>query len=118
MNHGRGGIEYEDLKIGEGPIAERGCTVEVVYDLFLNRGEQVQSQQSYILRLGKRDVIAALDYGVEGMRVGGERRIRAGAHLAYRDQGVPGVIPANAVLVFHVTLLQIHSKPEAGVSWT
>jgi hypothetical protein len=41
------------------------------------------------------------------MRVGGERRLRVAPHLAYRDQGIPGVVPVRAVLEFHVTLLRV-----------
>jgi FKBP-type peptidyl-prolyl cis-trans isomerase len=41
------------------------------------------------------------------MHVGGERRIRVGPHLGYGDRTVPGVIPANAVLEFHIVLLQV-----------
>lgn len=37
-------------------------------------------------------MIAALEYGVEGMRAGGLRHFRAGPHLAYRDEGVEGVV--------------------------
>jgi FKBP-type peptidyl-prolyl cis-trans isomerase len=48
-----------------------------------------------------------LEYGVEGMRVGGERRLRVAPHLAYRDQAIPGQVPARAVLEFHVTLLRV-----------
>jgi FKBP-type peptidyl-prolyl cis-trans isomerase len=55
-------------------------------------------------------VIPGLEYGVEGMRVGGKRRLRVGPHLGYREEGVPGVVPANAVLEFHVTLVGITSK--------
>jgi FKBP-type peptidyl-prolyl cis-trans isomerase len=54
-------------------------------------------------------VIAGLEYGVEGMRAGGKRRIRVGPHLAYRDGGVPDTIPANAVLEFRVALLSVRS---------
>jgi FKBP-type peptidyl-prolyl cis-trans isomerase len=52
-------------------------------------------------------VVAGLEYGVEGMRAGGKRRIRIGPHLAYRDKGVPDTIPANAVLEFRVSLLSV-----------
>ncbi len=41
------------------------------------------------------------------MRVGGVRKLRIGPHLAYRDVGIPGVIPPNAVLMFEVELLAI-----------
>ncbi|HEV8108403.1 MAG TPA: FKBP-type peptidyl-prolyl cis-trans isomerase [Burkholderiales bacterium] len=110
MKRGRGGVEYEDLEVGSGPTADRGCTVEVEYSLFLNRGDRVQEKKKYSFRVGERRVIAGLEYGVEGMRAGGKRRIRVGPHLAYRDGGVPDTIPANAVLEFHVSLLNVRSS--------
>ena len=113
MKRGRGGVEYEDLKVGKGPIADRGAKVEVRYDLFLNRGQRVQENQLYSFRVGKRHAIPGLEYGVEGMRVGGERRLRVAPHLAYADQGIPGVVPVRAVLEFHVTLLRVDAGTDA-----
>ncbi|MBZ5500508.1 MAG: FKBP-type peptidyl-prolyl cis-trans isomerase [Acidobacteriia bacterium] len=48
--------------------------------------------------MGKREVIAGLEYGIEGMRVGGVRKISVSPHLAYRDTGVADKIPGNAKL--------------------
>lgn len=110
MIRGRGGVEYEDLELGTGSVAERGSAVDVLYNLSLNRGDEIQENVKYSFRVGERRVIAGLDYGVEGMRVGGRRRIRVGPHLAYRDKGVLGTIPANAVLEFCVTLLNVRSS--------
>ena len=107
----RAGIKVESETIGDGREATRGDTLTVLYDLSLNRGDVVQSVE-YSFILGKRDVIAALEYGVEGMRVGGHRRFRAGPHLGYRDVGVEGVIPPNAVLVFDLWLLAVNRHPD------
>jgi len=114
VKRGRAGVEYEDTELGEGPAAERGCTIEVEYSLFLNRGDEVQKDIRYTFHIGERRVIAGLEYGVEGMRAGGKRRIRVGPHLAYRENGVPSAIPANAVLEFRVTLLSVHSNESAS----
>ena len=113
MKRGRGGVEYEDVKLGEGPTAHRGTKVEVRFDLFLDRGDLVQENQHYAFRVGKRRAIPGLEYGVEGMRVGGERRLRIAPHLAYRDQAIPGLVPARAVLEFHVTLLRVDAEAAA-----
>lgn len=109
MKRGRGGVKYEDLRIGDGPCAERGVSVEIRCDLTLNRGDCVQTDQRCRFRIGARQVVAGLEYGVEGMRVGGERRIRVGPHLGYRSAGVVGEVPADAVLEFRVTLLYAES---------
>ena len=113
MKRGRGGVEYEDLKPGDGALAERGARVDIRYNLSLNRGQLIQENQAYSFRVGKRRVIPGLEYGVEGMRAGGERRLRVAPHLAYRDNAVPGLVPANAVLEFHVTLLRVDPAPKA-----
>jgi FKBP-type peptidyl-prolyl cis-trans isomerase len=39
------------------------------------------------------------------MRIGGTRRLEIAPHLAYGDQGVPDVIPAGAMLIAEITIL-------------
>jgi len=112
MKRGRGGVEYEDLEVGDGPTADRGSAVEIEYSLFLNRGDCVQENKKCSFRVGERRVAAGLEYGVEGMRMGGKRLIRVGPHLAYRDAGVPNTIPPNAVLDFRVWLLSVKSSDD------
>lgn len=107
MQTGRGGVEFEDLTIGHGALAARGCEVEIRYDLRLNRGDCVRTDETARFRLGDRSVVAGLEYGVEGMRVGGERRLRVGPHLGYGSPGVPGMIPKDAVLEFRVRLVGV-----------
>jgi FKBP-type peptidyl-prolyl cis-trans isomerase len=114
VKRGRGGVRIEDLAAGSGPEAVTGCTVHVRYDLFLSRGDQLQRDQEHSFRLGARRVIPGLEYGVDGMRVGGQRRIVVGPHLAYREAGVPGVVPPNAVLEFRVTLLELQLPAQNG----
>jgi FKBP-type peptidyl-prolyl cis-trans isomerase len=85
------------------PRQLKSCrAVTVRYSAFLNRGDPFQTDMVATYAVGARNTIAGLSWGVEGMRVGGRRRLREGPHLAYRDKGVPGVIPPNAKLVFEV----------------
>ena len=109
MKRGRGGVRYEDVQVGLGPAAARGAEVDVRYSLSLNRGDVLQEDTSASFRLGERRVIPGLEYGVEGMRVGGRRRIRVGPHLGYGEHGVVGVVPPNAVLEFEVQLLDVRT---------
>ncbi|MCH8978367.1 MAG: FKBP-type peptidyl-prolyl cis-trans isomerase [Armatimonadetes bacterium] len=98
------GIKILDEDIGTGEAVQVGDIIEIEYDLYLNRGDIVQSNFRCKMTLGDRSFIAGLNYGIEGMRVGGRRRFKAGSHLCYGAAGVSG-IPANAVLIFDVQLL-------------
>ncbi len=102
----RPGIKLEQDLVGSGREASRGNSVTIRYVIYLNRGDEVDSRQ-HTFTIGDREVIAGLEYAVEGMREGGKRRIRVSPHLAYRDGGVPDRIPPNAVLVFEVELIKV-----------
>jgi FKBP-type peptidyl-prolyl cis-trans isomerase len=100
------GIETRELLVGEGQVASRRSIATIRYEGKLGRGDRFGGGEETI-DLGRRDVIAGLRYGIEGMRVGGRRWIKEGPHLAYGEAGVPGLIPPNAVLIFEVELLEL-----------
>lgn len=58
------------------------------------------------VQIDRRSLVSGLFHGVDGMRVGGTRRLEIAPHLAYGERGVPGVIPASAVLTAEVTILE------------
>jgi uncharacterized protein len=60
------------------------------------------------IEIHRRSLVNGLFYGVEGMRVGGTRRLEIAPHLAYGDRGVPGVIPEGALLTAEITILEAH----------
>ncbi len=105
------GLVIEDVAIGHGERAKSGDDVLVHYVGRLLDGQQFDSSRSrrdpLDFALGAGDVIKGLDEGVQGMRVGGVRKLTIPARLAYGDQGCGGVIPPNATLVFDVELLKI-----------
>ena len=68
------GIRGEDVKIGAGAVAKRGCVVTIKFQCTLNRGEVVRASIE-IFQIGKREVIAGLERGVIGMRVGGNQKV-------------------------------------------
>ena len=57
------------------------------------------------VRINRGQLMSGLFYGVEGMRVGGTRRLEIAPYLAYGDRGVPGVVPPGATLVAEVAIL-------------
>ena len=101
------GVRIEEVVLGEGAVARKGARVTVRYDGFLSGGDAFQRGVTTSFEPGRREVIAGLEAGVEGMRGGGRRRMPVSPHLGYGGRGAGGVIPANPVLIFEVELLAV-----------
>jgi FKBP-type peptidyl-prolyl cis-trans isomerase len=107
-----GGLVVEDIKIGQGAIATQGKTVAVQYTGRLTDGTKFDSSldagKPFEFRLGARQVIRGWDMGIDGLRVGGKRKLTIPPELAYGAEGTPGgPIPPNATLVFDVELVAV-----------
>ena len=105
------GLKYEDVKVGSGDTAEAGKTVSVHYTGWLTNGTKFDSSkdrgQPFDFPLGGGRVIKGWDEGVNGMKVGGVRKLTIPPELGYGARGAGGVIPPNATLVFEVELLKV-----------
>jgi FKBP-type peptidyl-prolyl cis-trans isomerase len=111
------GVKVEEITVGTGALAARGTVVTIHYRGFLHRGDLFRSSfdegQPLRVQIGRREVIAGLERGIIGMRVGGRRRLVISPHLAYGEAGVPGVIPPNAVVIIEVELLDVQGPTTA-----
>jgi len=105
------GLQYWDINVGTGDIAKDGSHVKVHYTGWLTTGKKfdssVDAHQPFEFTIGKGEVIKGWDEGVTGMKVGGKRQLRIPPELAYGERGYPGVIPANATLIFDIQLLAV-----------
>jgi FKBP-type peptidyl-prolyl cis-trans isomerase len=103
-------LQKEELQVGAGAEAVVGTTVEVNYTGWLLDGKQFDSSTGrgpFAFSLGSGQVIKGWDQGVVGMKVGGKRKLTIPPELGYGMRGFPGVIPAQATLVFEVELLAV-----------
>ena len=105
------GLVYEDTVVGEGAEAKAGQQVRVHYTGWLTNGSKFDSSKDrndpFEFSLGMRQVIGGWDEGVQGMKIGGTRKLTIPPQLGYGTRGAGGVIPPNATLVFEVELLAI-----------
>jgi FKBP-type peptidyl-prolyl cis-trans isomerase len=105
------GLYVQDLRVGTGLQAQNGRVVTMHYTGWLANGTKFDSSVDRgrpldDFTLGGGGVIRGWDIGIEGMRVGGRRRLVIGPDLGYGSRG-NGPIPGGAVLVFDVELLAV-----------
>jgi FKBP-type peptidyl-prolyl cis-trans isomerase FkpA len=110
------GLQYEEIKVGEGDQAKAGNHVTVHYTGWLQNadgsaGSKFDSSKDrndpFQFPLGAGHVIKGWDEGVQGMKVGGVRKLIIPSSLGYGARGAGGVIPPNATLIFDVELLGV-----------
>ncbi len=104
------GLQYEDLKVGEGPEVTKGQTVQMRYTGKFTDGRVFDSnvgKAPYPVTLGVSSVIKGWHEGIPGMKVGGKRKLTIPPDLAYGKAGYPGVIPPDSTLVFEVEVLSV-----------
>ena len=105
------GLKYEDVKVGAGETATAGKTVSVHYTGWLTDGKKFDSSKDrgkpFEFPLGGGRVIKGWDEGVQGMKIGGVRKLTIPSSLGYGSRGAGGVIPPDAMLVFEVELVGV-----------
>jgi FKBP-type peptidyl-prolyl cis-trans isomerase FkpA len=106
------GLVFEDLVVGGGAAASAGQQVTVHYTGWLVNGTKFDSSKDrddpFDFPLGAGHVIRGWDEGVQGMQVGGKRKLTIPPALGYGARGAGGVIPPNATLIFEVELLGVN----------
>ena len=105
-------LRVEDLEVGSGELAQPGRRVEVHYvGVAWSSGEQFDASwdrgETFRFKLGGGQVIPGWEQGVDGMKVGGRRRLTIPPVLAYGKRGAGGVIGPDETLVFVVDLVSV-----------
>ena len=105
-------LVVEDVTLGDGAQVGAGQVASVHYvgvshssgkefDASYDRGRPLD------FTIGAGQVIAGWDQGVNGMKVGGRRKLTIPPHLGYGDHGAGGVIKPGETLIFVVDLVDV-----------
>lgn len=113
------GLKLLEEREWGGRQAQKGDRIVYNARIFLNQGDEaplndLQTRQvpkemirvvdgvtfiDHTIVLGQRQAIAGIEHALLGMKSDGYGKVRISPHLAYRETGVPGLIPPNAALV-------------------
>ena len=105
-------LGIDDIVVGEGDEATKGTKVSVHYvGVAFSTGEEFDASwnrgQPFEFKLGQGQVIPGWDEGVQGMKVGGRRKLTIPSAMAYGARGAGGAIKPHEPLVFVVDLLSV-----------
>ena len=119
----RPGIRLLEDSPGSGDTIQRLRTYRVRLKLWLNRGKPIRWDQPWglidrarleddgatlvtDLRFDRENLFAGLFQGIDGMRIGGCRKLKIAPHLAYGANGIPGKIPPDAAIVAEIEIIE------------
>jgi peptidylprolyl isomerase len=105
-------LGIDDIVVGEGEVATAGQKVTVHYvGVAFRSGEEFDASwdrgKPFEFKLGQGQVIPGWDAGVQGMKVGGRRKLTIPSAMGYGARGAGGVIQPHEPLVFVVDLLSV-----------
>lgn len=109
------GLMYIETKVGKGAEAKMGSNVSVNYSGMLTNGTVFDSNVdpkfnhvgAFPVTIGKSSVIQGWTEGLQGIKVGGKRKLIIPSDLGYGPGGKGQDIPPNATLIFDVELTKI-----------
>ena len=129
-------VEILDELEGQGAVIEKGNYYLLAIRVTLNRGEVVKEPYKcvgysldkkvldelshskdntkvaedgyfvFCVNINRENFTGGYLYALEGMKVGGYRKVKFGPHLGHRESGIPGVIPPNAKLIVEIRVVR------------
>ncbi|MGA2205896.1 MAG: FKBP-type peptidyl-prolyl cis-trans isomerase [Terracidiphilus sp.] len=138
-------LRYEDIKIGTGAECEPGQLCHLKYTAWLAAdGVKFDSWEDHrqpitgkdgkpelgpdgkpkmgdpdplVVRKSWHNIIPGVDFGIEGLKIGGKRRIFVPWQLAFGTQAIPAhpghpAVPAKSDLIFDMELVNVTELPQ------
>lgn len=104
------GLGVRVVKAGTGAPCKKGDTVRVKYIGQLAQGKTIFDKnlgEGFLFQCGLGEVVPGFDEGIEGMCVGGKRKLMIPAKLGYGSEGSEPTIPPNSDLLFTIECAEV-----------
>ena len=116
------GIETLADRPGTGAAIKRQRVYQLRLKLWLNQGDAIAWDHPWgltdgarleddgttlltDLRIDRENLFAGLFQGIEGMCIGGCRKLKISPHQAYGERGIPGKIRPQAVIIAEIEFI-------------
>ena len=107
------GLQYILTEIGDGARAKTGDKVSVHYIGKLADGKEFDNSYKrgtpFSFTIGEGKVIKGWDEGITLLNAGDKAVFTIPSQLGYGPMEIPGLIPANSILVFEIEVLSIEA---------
>uniref|UniRef100_A0A7S2V053 peptidylprolyl isomerase n=1 Tax=Fibrocapsa japonica TaxID=94617 RepID=A0A7S2V053_9STRA len=115
---GEKGAQFQDMTIGDGPEPKAGDRVVVHFSLFC-KGIEIESTRDsqglaarpygfdFLVDGGAPRLPGIVPSALQGMRVGGRRKIYLPADEAFGEKGYPPLIPPNTPVTYDISLWSV-----------
>ena len=100
-------LKITDSQPGTGRSVVPGDVAICHFRCTRNKGDLIFENSSGIgipIRVGGRDCFAGLEYGLLGMRTGGQRRVVVPPNLTYDERKVYPDISERSIIIYEITL--------------
>ncbi|MCY1342804.1 FK506-binding protein [compost metagenome] len=109
-------LQITDIQLGDGKEVVKGALITTQYRGTLEDGTEFDSSYArgkpFQCVIGTGRVIKGWDIGLQGMKVGGKRKLFVPAHLAYGERQVGAHIKPGSNLMFEIELLEVLTRDD------
>lgn len=106
-------LKITDRELGSGRPCVPGDVAICDCICTLHKGDALFASDAgspYSVRVGGRDCYVGVEYGLLGMRVGGQRTVIVPPNLIYHERKTYTDIPKNTLLVYDLKLIALPEK--------
>jgi peptidylprolyl isomerase len=105
-------LKIEDVKVGEGEEATGQCVAVTTHTITDEAGKEVEKVDASKMYVWLPGELQGVQFGLEGMKVGGKRKISIPKQMNIANPGLPTTRPSGVALTAEVDLIAVRNLPQ------